>query len=1134
MGQRVPVVIHVISQNPYAITDAQIINAVNDLNDAFAHTGAYGSGPGANTGISFCLAQIDPLGGITNGITRTVSVLGDMDADIEDDRLKNLVDWDPKQYCNIWLVDTIREEIFPSYSCGAWTRMKEGGYATALAGNPALDGIVVTGFGQLLAHEMGHYLSLLHTFTIGNCTNNDCSVDGDGVCDTPPSSTFGSCSPQNSCSSDTLSGFGVDVPDLNQNFMCYSTCRNMFTAGQGQKMRNFLTGPRASLLLQNKCNKPCNENILAGFNRDNWFPATGSTINFTSTSTGGSVYEWSVNGVVTGGNSPTLTYTFPSNGKYRVTLKVSNGNPACFASYSDDVIVTCGVMARFYPDKRIIASKAGIMLDTILFKNRSENATSYQWLMSNDKGMAEQVVSNSFDLNYAFDSSANYSVRLIASNGPCADTTKAFTFRVEDPTVDGYLGLSAVECFQQTKITLSLSVCNAGYATIPAGTPISFYDADPGKGNANKLDTTFLMPDSVKGACCSVGYTLIIDVKRIGLNTIYAVFNDNGSSSPWKLPNTALPEKNYTNNVTSVSGFQFKVSIVPPSITLQPGDTLTLQAKNNVGSIGIYNWSTSQYLSCTSCPAPQFIAVVNGDARKRLIATSTYGCIDSAFNDIKVPPADDFTVTIDNVVCSGGDSLKATFTICNQFARGIIPKGLKVSFYNQNPTVSSAQLLSPVFALSLDQGPGCATYAHNVKGSGAMEIFAVVNDKGSFPHSLPNDTIALEKDYTNNMASYTYRPDAVNIFPADTTVFRLQNVTLNISSPIANGSVITWLPDPKYTLSCTNCLSPVVQAKDSAVVKVKEVTSLGCIFTGQARINIFPPDLTVAISETRCYSANKTLVRFRICMNNAYDSIYKGIPVSFYDADPSSGRALLLNNSFKTLNRTASCDTFSAIINSPSSGKVFAAVNDDGGTGSFPSIVYNETDFTNNLSRADAEPFIVTLVPADTTIYRLSSVQLQATISGGRQGSVTWSPANYLSCTGCLDPLARPPYSQQYILSVKNENSCIATDTAMIRTFTDGRVNIPNAFTPNGDGKNEVFYVLGSQEIEMISDFGVYDRYGQKVFGIKDAPPNNPVYGWDGKINGKTGPNGTYVYSITITFKDKSRQLFKGTITLIH
>ena len=112
-GQKIPVVFHVISKTPNAITDQQIINALNDLNQAFSHSGGYASGPGINTGISFCFAQVDPNGGITNGITRTESVLGDMDQDIEDARLKDLVQWDPSQYCNIWLVDSIREEIYP-------------------------------------------------------------------------------------------------------------------------------------------------------------------------------------------------------------------------------------------------------------------------------------------------------------------------------------------------------------------------------------------------------------------------------------------------------------------------------------------------------------------------------------------------------------------------------------------------------------------------------------------------------------------------------------------------------------------------------------------------------------------------------------------------------------------------------------------------------------------------------------------------------------------------------------------------------------------------------------------------------------------------------------------------------------
>jgi hypothetical protein len=324
-------------------------------------------------------------------------------------------------------------------------------------------------------------------------------------------------------------------------------------------------------------------------------------------------------------------------------------------------------------------------------------ATTYQWLMSNDKGMAEQVVSNDHDLSYVFAVPAEYKVRLIAANGACADTTNALQFTVLDPTPDGYLNLYAAKCFNQTKVKLSINICNGGYAAIPPGTPISFYDADPTTGTATKLDNSFIMPDSVTGRCCSVGYNLEIDVKRIGLNTIYAVFNDNGNSIPLKLPNTSFVENNYANNISSVSGIQFKISIVPPSASLAPGDSLLLTASSVADAIGSYDWSDAKFLTCTNCAAPVFIAEAGGDAKKRLISTSQNGCIDSSFTDIKIPAADDYTIKLNAIGCATGDSLEADFTICNEFTKGLVPKGLKVSFYNADPSSPTAQLLGPVF-----------------------------------------------------------------------------------------------------------------------------------------------------------------------------------------------------------------------------------------------------------------------------------------------------------------------------------------------------------------------------------------------------------------------------------------------------
>jgi len=839
-----------------------------------------------------------------------------------------------------------------------------------------------------------------------------------------------------------------------------------------------------------------------------------------------------VNGTLVG-NGPNLSYTFPSDGYYTVTLKVHNGNPSCFASYTDRIKITCGVMSRFYPDKRIIASKAGIMPDSIFFKNRSVGATNYQWMMSNSVGMAEQVVSNDFDLNYVFAEPADYKVRLIAFNGTCADTTVAFAFTVVDPTADGYLNLYAAKCFDQTKVKLTVSICNNGYAAIPPGTPISFYDADPNTGTAIKLDTSFLIPDLIPGSCCSRNYNLEIDVKRIGLNTIYAVFNDSGNSIPLKLPNTSFVEKNYNNNLNSVSGIQFKVTVVPPTASLEPGDSLTLSANSVADTIGSYNWSDAKYLSCTTCPEPLFIAESGGDAKKRLIATSANGCIDSSFTEIKIPTADDFTIKLNEIGCTPGDSLEAAFTICNEFTKGSIPKGLKVSFYNADPSSPTAQLLGPVFEVATNSA-SCASFTHKFAGTSATNIYAVVNDNGVPPHTLPNDTSIKEKDYTNNNSSLPYTPDKVIIMPADTLVFVNETLPLTITSPVYDLSSVKWLTDPSYTLSCTNCISPVVTVKDSATVKVQMLTMFGCTISGEAKIKIYPPDLQLNITETKCYSNGKTLVKFSLCMNNSYDKIFSGIPVSFYDADPSRAGALLLNNSFKTpAGHLGNCDTFSVVINSPKTGKVFGAVNDKG-TGVFPDTAFVETDIANNISNADALAFTVSVSPADTQINKNEEVQLSATVSGGTASSINWTPASNLSCITCLDPVAKPPYTQQYVIAVTNEFSCIATDTSIIETVNEGILSIPNAFTPNGDGLNDIFYIIGGKDILQISDFSIYDRYGQKVFGQKNVPANNPAYGWNGTVKGKPGSIGSYVYAIKLQFADNTTKFYKGTITLIR
>lgn len=122
----------------------------------------------------------------------------------------------------------------------------------------------------------------------------------------------------------------------------------------------------------------------------------------------------------------------------------------------------------------------------------------------------------------------------------------------------------------------------------------------------------------------------------------------------------------------------------------------------------------------------------------------------------------------------------------------------------------------------------------------------------------------------------------------------------------------------------------------------------------------------------------------------------------------------------------------------------------------------------------------------------------------------------------------------KYGLVATNEYACTDTAWALVKTFTGGIIQMPNAFTPNRDGTNDTYYVLAGSDARTVKDFSIFNRWGEQVFRVQNVPPNDPAYGWDGRYKGREAMGGVYVYYVTLEQGGGLAEVYKGTVVLIR
>jgi len=137
-----------------------------------------------------------------------------------------------------------------------------------------------------------------------------------------------------------------------------------------------------------------------------------------------------------------------------------------------------------------------------------------------------------------------------------------------------------------------------------------------------------------------------------------------------------------------------------------------------------------------------------------------------------------------------------------------------------------------------------------------------------------------------------------------------------------------------------------------------------------------------------------------------------------------------------------------------------------------------------------------------------------------------------ISCVTCPSTSITPFFDTRYVLEVTDGAGCVQSDFIDVVVDRNVYVWIPNAFTPNGDGQNDYFYLLGKVPYD-IKTFEIYNRWGQLLFQNQGIAVNSEVDGWDGNTDGRPLSPGVYVYKAVLNFIDGSTKDFYGDVTLV-
>lgn len=624
--------------------------------------------------------------------------------------------------------------------------------------------------------------------------------------------------------------------------------------------------------------------------------------------------------------------------------------------------------------------------------------------------------------------------------------------------------------------------------------------------------------------------------------TYFWNFGDGDTSTLYNPTHTYVTSGTFTITLITIDSLSCNLSdTVVKQITILSDSTYTLSPITICGSgteqIGLlpnsnpnitYTWTPTTGLSATNISNP-FASPANTTTYQLLISNGI--CTDTVFQTVNIIPLG-INTSPDTTIC-GGNSV--TLIASSSFTNYV---------WSSNPNYTDT-LNSPLSNGNISVSPSNSATYYIVGFTGSCSSndsvhVTVINETtiqnptsnicrfdtiqiGILPDSSSNITYTWTPNYNISSTSIsnpnvwpdvstTYTLIISNGICADTLIYPVNVTSINLQASadtiICAGtslqlSASNGTGSGTYIWSLNPNLIPALNNPNDSTINILPVNNN--TYYVQTTINGCSARDTVQVNVS---SVNVTTTNISVCNPGQYTLTAIATPGNIsYQWYPT--QLIISGGNTATPTVTAQTNTSYQVIATNSNGCSDTAT---------ANISISALGLANINAYADED----TLINGESTVLHVSP-------STGY--TIIWVPATGLSNTGSAYPIASPTSTTEYIVSLTDAQGCSRTDTVKVTVIDficeEPYIYLPNAFTPNDDGQNDILYLRGNLIDEMY--LAIYNRWGELVF-----ESTSPQIGWDGTYKGMKCDPAVFVYYFTVKCRGGQEYFKKGNITLIR